>query len=142
VIANIEGTLEMTGNCFAMNKVTLAPVLSEAGHMEASMNSGNGEVVFAAGCEFIAAYDRKDDTVVIAGISNRRTEEELDIFCVDFDTDGSCYVDVETWLPAPGKGDWEVRLPFDQATLTESASVTMQYAFTGLLSSIVSLVLF
>jgi hypothetical protein len=144
VIANIEGTLEMTGNCFAMNKVTLAPVMSVAGTIEASMNSGNGEVALAAECEFIALYDKKDETVVIAGILNRRTEEELDVSCIDFDADGSCYVDdFELWSSSPGKPDWEVGgLQVDQTTLMESASSIMHCVFTGFLSCAVSLVLY
>lgn len=139
VIANIDGFLEMTGNCFAMNNVTLAPVMSEVGTVEASMNSGNGDVVFAAECEFIALYDKKDETVVIAGISNRRTE----VSCIDFDTDGSCYVGyVEKLLSSPGKADWEENLPIVEATLMESASSIMHCVFTGLLSCAVSFVLF
>jgi hypothetical protein len=139
VIANIDGFLEMTGNCFAMNNVTLAPVLSEVGIVEASMNSGNGDVVFGAQCEFVALYDRKDATVVIAGISNRRTE----VSCIDFDTDESCYVDdVEKWLSSPGKPDWEVDLPFGEVTLKESASSIKHCVFTGLLSCAISFLLF
>jgi hypothetical protein len=139
VIANIEGILEMTGNCFAMNNVTLAPVMSEVGTIEASMNSGNGDVVFAAECEFVALYDNKDETVVIAGISNRRTK----VSCIDFDTDESCYMgDVEKWLSSPGKPDWEVDLTFAEVTLMESASSIMDCVFTGLLSCAISFVLF
>jgi hypothetical protein len=144
VIANIEGTLEMTGNCFAMNNVSLAPVMSEAGTVEASMNSGNDDVGFAAECEFIALYDKKDETVVIAGILNRRTKEELDASCIDFDTDGSCDMgDVEKWLSSPGKPDLDVDLPVDKATLMESASSSKHFGvFTCLLSCVVSFVIF
>jgi hypothetical protein len=139
VIANIDGFLEMTSNCFATNNVTLAPVMSEIGTVEASMNSGNGDVVFAAECEFVALYDRKDAMVVFAGISNRRTE----VSCIDFDTDESCYVDdVEKWLSSPGKPDWEVDLPFDEFTLMDSASSIMHCVFTGLLSCAISFLLF
>jgi hypothetical protein len=143
VIANIEGTLEMTGNCFAMNTITFAPVMSEVGTVKASMNSGNGELVFTAECEFIAVFDKRDEPLVITGISNRRTEEELlHGSCVDFDTDGSCSVDdIEKWLSSPGKPDWEVDLPFGQATLMGSASSIMHWAFTGLLSCAVSFLL-
>jgi hypothetical protein len=143
VIANIEGTLEMTGNCFARNKVALAPVMSMSGTVEASMNSGNGEVVLAAECEFIALYDKQDETVVIAGISNRRTEEELDVSCIDFDADETCYVDdVGLWSSSPEKPDWEEGLPVGQATLMESASSIMHCVITGLLSCAVIFVLY
>jgi hypothetical protein len=135
VIVNIDGTLEMTGNCFAMNNVTLAPVMSEGGAVEASINSGNGDVLFAAECEFIAHYDEKDETVVIAKISNWRTE----VSCINFDTDESCYVvDVEKWMSSPGKADWEVDLPFVEVTLMESASSIMHCVFAGLLSCAVT----
>jgi hypothetical protein len=139
VIVNIDGTLEMTGNCFATNNVILAPVMSEGGAVEASMNSGNGDVMFAAECEFIALYDETDETAVIAKISNRKAQ----VSCIDFDIDASCYVgDVEEWMSAPRKADWEVDLPFAEVTLMDSASSIMHYVFTGLLSCAVSFVLF
>jgi hypothetical protein len=134
-----DGFLEMTGNCFTMNNVTLAPVMSEVGTVEASMNSGNGDVVFGAECQFIALYDKMDETVVIAGISNRRIE----VSCIDFDTDESCYVgDVEKLLSSPRKADWEVDLPFAEVTLIESASSIMRCFSAGLLSCAISFLLF
>jgi hypothetical protein len=137
VIVNIDGTLEMTGNCFAKNNVILAPVMSEGGAVEASTNSGNGDVLFAAECEFIALYDETDETAVIAKISNRKTE----VSCIDFDTDASCYVgDVEKWMSSPTKADWEVDLPFAEVTL-ESASSSIHSVFTSFLLCAVSFVL-
>jgi hypothetical protein len=139
VIVNIDGTLEMTGNCFATNNIILAPVMSEGGAVEASMNSGNGDVLSAAECEFIALYDEKDETAVIAKISNRKTE----VSCIDFDTNASCYVgDVEKGMPSPTKAEWEVDLPFAEVTQMKSASSIMHFVFTGLLSCAVSFALF
>ncbi len=122
--------------CIRDSNVTLAPVMSEGGVVEASINSGNGDVLFTAECEFIANYDKKDETVVIAKISNWRTE----VSCIDFDTDESCYVvvDVEKWMSSPGKADWEVDLPFVEVTLMESASSIMHCVFAGLLSCAVT----
>jgi hypothetical protein len=130
VILNIQGTLELIGNCFAQNEVTIAPVIGDGGSIEASMNSGNKHAVRTSGCEFVALFTSADDTKaarVIPGISNRRTEQALDVSCIDFDIAGPCYLDdTQGALSTPWGQEWEPQFPSGvEASAKESAAAQM-----------------
>jgi hypothetical protein len=84
VVGNmLNGSLEMTGNCFIDNQVQFAPVISHS-HSLPSVSNNHGQEKTATGtCEFIAAYTEKEE-------SGDNPSTQTDFSCIDFDG-RSCY---------------------------------------------------
>ena len=68
VVANVEGTLELTGNCFVDNEATIAPVLSYKGTGSVYENGGVASSSVSSSsergdtCQFLATVQGDDST--------------------------------------------------------------------------------
>lgn len=96
VISNVDGSLTVEDNCFVHNEVTLAPVVSFSGTVNASRNCGivKKRQSHTRACEFIAivegrdveAYDNEDEQ---GSAEEFAFSKDLSFTCVGFDAERS-----------------------------------------------------
>lgn len=77
IIGNMNGYLELTGNCFVENKVNYAPVISHSDTFP-SLSSNYGTKTMKETCEFAAVYNFKN-TGTAAAVS------QSNYYCMAYD---------------------------------------------------------
>jgi hypothetical protein len=91
VIGNIEGNMELFGNCFFENFATIAPVLSYKGTISKSRNGGVESSLIAEQetCEFIAEVLFPDEPET-SGQESTPLSSDVEYACVEFDVKNGC----------------------------------------------------
>lgn len=75
LIGNMNGILELTGNCFVENRVYFAPVISHSDKFP-SLSDNYGEATLQEACEFAAVF-RNTGTAAAVSQSN--------YYCMEYD---------------------------------------------------------
>ena len=78
LIGNMNGLLELTGNCFIENKVHFAPVVSHSDKFP-TLSSNYGEGAQMGTCEFAAVFKSTATSTTAADAS------QSNYYCVEFD---------------------------------------------------------
>jgi hypothetical protein len=91
VIGNIEGNMELYGNCFFENHATIAPVLGYKGTISKSRNGGTESKSIAEQetCEFVAEVLFPDE-LQSAGQGSSPLSSDVEYACVEFDVKNGC----------------------------------------------------
>jgi hypothetical protein len=91
VIGNIEGNMELFGNCFFENHATIAPVLSYKGTISKSRNGGTESKSIAEQetCEFVAEVLFPDEPEA-SGQESTPLSSDIEYACVEFDVKKGC----------------------------------------------------
>jgi len=95
IIGNMNGLLELKGNCFVENKVTFAPVISHSDKAP-KLKDNYGEHTALETCEFAAVFK---NTGAAATVSQRN------YYCMEYDRT-ACFRDPKLSTPRdPKSGD-------------------------------------
>lgn len=91
VVGNIEGNMELYGNCFFENHATIAPVLSYKGTLSESRNGGTESPSIAKQetCEFVAEV-LFPDVPESSGQGSTPLSSDVEYACVEFDVKNGC----------------------------------------------------
>ena len=94
IIGNMDGFLELTGNCFVENKISFAPVISHS-DIGPVMSNNYGTATNQEQCEFAAVYQ---NTVKASAGS------QIDDYCMKYDRHSCTGIPTGTAKRDPPKG--------------------------------------
>lgn len=128
IIGNMDGYLELTGNCFVENKITFAPVISHAETVPV-MSNNYGTATNHEQCEFAAVYQNTVGT---------EAANQIGDYCMKYDRHSCTGIPTGTAKRDPPTGSDAVSLDSGVTSILTSCTICASLVLIALVGTYVA----